>query len=243
MVVKRAQFKVEEINEDGSVVSLPEVETNKTLPVVDVPEVKPQAVQDPKDLGVSSSEASPDEVKDWLKDVKPDISKEVEKGSGFNFKLIFFFMFLILVIGAVVGGFFYYKKGVTKDVVQEEFKPVPVTIIPTSGEVAPTKVVKEGETLNKDFKVQILNGSGKVGEAGVFKSALIKLGFTSGNITTGNASTYDFKDTEVTFKEGVPSSLLEDIKRGLDKYTILKGKSDLAKDSKFDISITVGATK
>lgn len=101
----------------------------------------------------------------------------------------------------------------------------------------------EVKTANKDLKVQILNGSGKVGEAGVVKTALLKLGFTSGNISTGNAESYDFKDTEVSFKSGIPVSLLSDIQKALDKYTVVKAKSDLEKDSKFDISITVGTTK
>lgn len=240
MVAKRAKFKVEEIAEDKPVAEVP-ASVEVVEEVNETPEASPTPEAAKETVSVVEPKSSQDEIKEWLKDVKPDTSKEVEKGSTFNGKIVLVAIVIVLIVGAIVGGVFYYKKGVTNPKTDDKPQPLPVTVVPTTTEASPTTT--QQEVALKDLKVQVLNGSGKVGEAGVVKTALTKAGFTAGNITTGNASSYNFTDTEVSLKEGISDSVFNDIKKALgENYSVVQ-KDNLGASASFDVVITVGKAK
>lgn len=111
-----------------------------------------------------------------------------------------------------------------------------ISIVPT---VLPTPIA--GKVDLSKLKVQVLNGSGKKGEANVVANLLAKAGFK--NIDTGNAKKFDYTVTLIESKTGgvVPEELIEalkDYKTGVDD-----GGGKLSADSKYDIIITVGSKK
>jgi hypothetical protein len=101
---------------------------------------------------------------------------------------------------------------------------------------------KEKEVDLSEYSVQILNGTGGTGVAAAAKQELDNEGF--GDLVTGNASAFDYEETEVALKEDVPGSVFEVIKDALeDKYTVVKSKDEVEEDSDYDVVITVGETK
>ena len=116
-----------------------------------------------------------------------------------------------------------------------------------SSEITPTVIVEEEptptpeESINKEeVKIKVLNGSGLVGEAGKVQKILEGLGYKVES--TGNAGSYDFKETTIQTKEKVPLSVLNAIKRALETdYTVTTSQLDSDNDS--DIIVTIGARK
>jgi uncharacterized protein (DUF2164 family) len=191
---------------------------------------------------------SSDEVKEWLKDVRPDTSKEVEKKAGFNFKLFFTVFIIVLIIAAVVGGVFYYNQGVSENVSpvaqdSEEMTDQEMAMEETTEETSSEQVTPTVEDVNlSDYSVNILNGSGVAGEAGAVETLLDDLSLKS--VDTGNADSYDYVTTEVSMKEGVPDAVYQKIKDALsESYTVEKSDTPLSEDSDYDVVITVGAKK
>lgn len=181
---------------------------------------------------------SSEDIKNWLKDIRPDTTKEIEKGSKSFFKsFLLIFIFLILA-GGLVGGIIYYKKGVNKKSsettdkisTQEELTPTPTPI--------PTKVELE---ISK-YTLSILNGSGIAGEAKGVADILKEAGFSEAK--TGNADRYDYISTSVSLKESVPEEVFNKIKDILsDTYTLERSKKSLEESSLYDIIIIVGKKK
>lgn len=177
-----------------------------------------------------------EEVREWLKEVRPDTTKELEKSSGFDPKIILVLMALFAILGAFIGGILYYTKGVQKktppQTSQEIQSPTPTILITETPELIDfTK-----------FSLRILNGSGKAGEAKKVKDILIKEGFKEDNVQTGNADSYNYKQTLVSLKKEVSEEVLEKIKQSLSEYDVVKSDKE-PEDPSFDIVIIVGATK
>jgi len=253
MAAKRARFKVEELTEEKPEVKLDE-SSDKPLedekPSLDMTVEEVQGTEPKEEISKETATPEPDievkqttpkmeeDTKNWLKDVKPDTTKEVEKSSPFNTKVVLFFVVLLLILGALVGGFYYYNQNVAKEPKNEETIAPAVTVMPTSQEENKEEVAEEVKL--SELKVQVLNGSGKVGEAGVVKQALVQAGFASSNISTGNADSYDFEDIEVSVKEGSPKGVFDKIKEALGDNYELTQTDNLADDSDYDVVVTVG---
>jgi len=190
-------------------------------------------IEEPKDKD-GDEKISSDEVKEWLKDVRPDTTKEVEKSGKPFLKVFLIFMVLLAIGGAVAGGIFYYKNNVGTPVTtdeQEEATGPTSTTTPTPEEVD-----------FSEMTVSILNGSGVAGEAGNAAALIEDLGLSEPN--TGNADSYDYTTTSISLKESVPSSLYESIKDKLsEEYIIEKSDTPLEEDSSYDIIIIVGTKK
>lgn len=76
----------------------------------------------------------------------------------------------------------------------------------------------------EDVEIEIQNGTGITGEAGFLKNLFEKEGYK--NIKTGNASSYDYIATEVTFSSSLPDSIVEEITKVLkDTYQNVKDKT------------------
>lgn len=177
---------------------------------------------------------SSDEVKDWLKDVRPDTTKEVEKSGKPFVKVFLIFIVLLAIGGAVAGGIYYYKYSVSTPTTTEEEE---ATTEPTS---TATPVPEEADY--SDITVSILNGSGVAGGAGSVATLIEEFGFSEPN--TGNADSYDYTTTTISLKESVPSALYDSIKEKLSEtYIIEKSDTALEEDSSYDIIIIVGTKK
>lgn len=114
--------------------------------------------------------------------------------------------------------------------------PLPQVTAPSLPEITPSPT-PQAATLS----IQILNGSGIAGEAGRAATLLKAVGFQL--IETGNASGFDFKETEVAVKASVSDELVAKIEKALAKTYILAKTTRLSSDKAADVIITVGKSK
>ena len=117
-----------------------------------------------------------------------------------------------------------------------EEKKEPVVVENTSP--SPTEVPKIDK---KTVKIQVQNGTGTPGQAGLVVKALESAGFLADNIKTGNAETYDNKTTLITTKESFAQIIpdIEDsLKSTFDKFAV--GSPNLGSTIEFDVVIVTG---
>lgn len=236
-------------------VKVEEEETNETE--AQTPEVVPEevVVEEPSDNTEPSSEtieAESDEIK-TIGEPEPETIAGPEpvqevaqptqsKKSGVSFISLFLAFFLSLIIGgALVGGLFYYQNNVAnkEDSTDVDETPAPA-YTPPAETPSPDSEVEDTEEIDlTTYSVQVLNGSGTSGEASKVEVLLIDVGFEE--IETGNASSYDYTETEVSVKEDLSSMVLSEVTTALeDSYVISEGQS-LDEDNEYDVVIIVGS--
>ena len=182
-------------------------------------------------------EVSSSEIKEWLKEVRPDTSKESIKSGGPNTKIIFVIAVILLILGALVGGVLYYRQSLTvaTDTQEEEQKP---TATPK-----PTEVPEENVDIST-LSVSILNGSGIAGEAKKVKDLLVEAGWTDDKLTTGNADSSKYTETSVSLKKELSNKVFDEVKNALgDSYNVEKSDTQLGEDSSYDLIIILGKEK
>lgn len=159
----------------------------------------------------------------------PGIS-EKRGPSFFNKKILFAVLVLLLVAGLLGGGIYFYQSQIKK-------ASEPITAPPPSSVVvAPTPTPQTVDL--SAYSVQILNGSGIIGEAGKVKTLLEEQGFKE--FTTGNAKSFEFTNTEVSMKVNIEEAAFDKIKQALgENYTVIKA-DPLEDNSKYNIVITIG---
>lgn len=198
-----------------------------------VPEQEEAKVEN---ISESQEKMSSDDVKEWLKDIRPDTTKEVEKGGKFNFKMFFIFLFIFALLGALIGGLYYYKQKVNGEPASNNEQGIEKET-PT---IEPTATPSASADLSK-LKVNVLNGSGIKGEANKVKSLLKNGGFAEDKIETGNANSYDYKTTSVSLKKDVPEEVFSKVKELLGSgYDVVKAVGTVKDTSLFDVEIIVG---
>lgn len=194
-------------------------------------------------LGSQTENITSEDVKRWLEEVKPDTTK-CSNGS-FSWGKLFFVILFFLALGALMGGIYFYQSSVSsfkEDSVMPSFSPTTVLIEEDnkkSVKETPTPTPQSELSLSK-FSVLVKNGTGIPGEAGKASLLLQTIGFSKPD--TGNASNFNFKDTEVTMKSSVPESVFELIKSTLEKnyVSVVKSSQALSSGQSYDIVITVG---
>ncbi|OGK38997.1 hypothetical protein A3F34_00260 [Candidatus Roizmanbacteria bacterium RIFCSPHIGHO2_12_FULL_44_10] len=139
---------------------------------------------------------------------------------------------ILVVIGLVlvfVGGWFWMKrpsgtqpKGTTTEEIFVSEAPEPTA---------------EPEFKKEDFTIKILNGSGTPGLAGTLQTDLETAGFTVDS--TGNADSYDFKNTVIRAKSTVPAGFVSLLKEELSSYGTIDTE-ELADDEDTDVVIVIG---
>ena len=186
---------------------------------------------------VDNTEMSSDDVKNWLKEVRPDTNKEMEKSRKPFLKIFLIVLFICIILGMIIGGIYYYKTKVSKNINPNGDESNNITpslsqsITPTSTSIDFLK-----------YSLSILNGSGIAGEASKASKLLENGGFSKAK--SGNAKTYDYTTTVISLKENIPNEVYEKLKSTLEStYIIEKSESFLNNDSEFDIEITVGNKK
>jgi hypothetical protein len=173
-----------------------------------------------------------------IKIVEPPHSLEKKKSNVLTIVLIA--IVVLLIAGLLGGGIYVYMKGTNKEgEIIDSTLPSP-TPLSTDTDVVSTPVPTPAEKIDiSKLKVNILNGSGKIGEAGKVKSLVEKEGFKVAS--TGNAATFDFTETIIQTKEGTAQVVIDQLKDSLsDSYTVKIGDS-LKTTSTYDIVITVGS--
>jgi len=114
-----------------------------------------------------------------------------------------------------------------------ENKESPTTTPAATSTPSPTPSIERS-----DLTVQVLNGSGVSGAAGVAKDYLEGLGYE--DVETGNASLYDYEETEVSIKEDVEEYLDMIIEDLSDEYEVATDSGVLDEDGDFDVEIIIG---
>lgn len=179
---------------------------------------------------------SSDEVKEWLKDVRPDTSKEIEKSRGPGGKIVVIIVLILLVLGAIVGGILYFQKGVSEPVSE-----VSETQTSETAEVTTPEPTQEAEVDLSIITFSVLNGSGIAGEAGKVKDLLVEGGFSEDKIQAGNADKYDYQDISLSLKSGLSEKVNEAITASLsDVYDVTVSEDNLQENSTYDVVIIVG---
>lgn len=173
------------------------------------------------------------ETSDTVLETKtPELTVEVQKESNPKSKKTFFLILIIILILVLVGGgIFIYKKSANKNEININNAPTPV---PVAEQVTPTP-----EPLVKDvLKIEILNGSGVPGAAGVAQKYLEGLGYKIEK--TGNAKSFTVTKTEIAIKDDKQPYLGLLIKDLEGKYILATESSSLESSSPYDVVITLG---
>ncbi len=140
----------------------------------------------------------------------------------------------MIVVCLIVGGGMY---GVSTGAVSIPTLMATPTPTPTSTPT-PTPTPDVTQLDKSTLSVQVLNGSGIVGEAGKMKTLLEEKGYTVDN--TGNAETYDYETTKIMVKaesEAYVALLEEDLK---ESYSLDTSEATLPDDVPYDVRIIVG---
>ena len=138
-------------------------------------------------------------------------------------------VFAIAVV--LVGGFVLSRQqkkepAVKKDVVVEKKEPSPT---------AKPKIEKSS------VKIQVVNGTGTPGQAGIVVKALEEAGYSADNIKTDNADTFNNLVTTITARsdfEEIVNNIKDVLKPTFEEITV--DSSNLSTDSKFDIVVVTG---
>jgi len=175
---------------------------------------------------------------------------DVDTGSSTNWGKIVVIVLAIVILIASAGGVWYFfmkdnqqERAVdaskTPAVVEEKMEATEGAVKKEeSKDEAATEETKIEDADLADYKVQVLNGSGTAGEAGVVEGLLEDAGFEG--VDTGNADSYDYEDTQVQLKDKTAKAVYTAIEDALsDDYNVKKGDS-LNEDSDFDVVVIVG---
>jgi len=140
---------------------------------------------------------------------------------------------VIFIVAALIVGTLMLRQskdtGQAKDVVVEK------------KELSPTEKPKIDKNL---VKVQVLNGTGTPGQAGIVVEVLKTEGYSADNIKADNAEEFNNTVTTITAKDGfddVANEIKNALKTSFDEIEI--NSTHLDKDNEFDIIITTGGEK
>lgn len=136
-----------------------------------------------------------------------------------------------------------FRERIIKARTEPGYRLTVVAMLAQSEEEAEEEEVEEKLEEEIDFSqysLQVLNGSGVSGEAATVGGILEEEGFTE--ISTGNAPTFDYTDTQVQLKEDTPEQVFEAIRKALTEYTVVKGDI-LEEDSEYDAVVIAGTRK
>ncbi len=151
----------------------------------------------------------------------------------------------IILIGILIGGLIYTRKSLeparspvetatpeaTTEVAKPQASPLTTSVLPSASPAA------------IDFsklKVQVQNGSGTPGEAGVVTNILKAEGFAI--FSTQNASSFDYTETLVSTKDKY-KEVYQVVERALNSDYTVKAGDTVKNDSPYDIVIVVGKRK
>ena len=201
-------------------------------------EVKEEVLETPKPE-TTETRSSNEEINKWIENYDEKEGEVKKKGQGF-FKIFLIILTILSLLAVITGGIYFYQKNLSNKVTQEDVtKDSVVTQTPSA---SPTKA-PETETLDySKYSLQIQNGAGVPGEAGKAKDLLSDYDFKT--VVAGNASSYDYEQTVISLKEGIPDQVFTDLSKTLDSTYDVDSKKEVLNDSSnYDIVITIGVRK
>jgi hypothetical protein len=212
-------------------------EISSSIPAMD--EVKEERVDEISPVVEKSEEVVQKEEpqKEVAQETQP--IRESDSDSKSDLKLfVVISVVTAVIVAALAGGIYVYLTGTNNS--NPEPTPTPVSeVLPESSPEASLEESPAPDMKLSEYKVQILNGSGKIGEAGKAKTLVEKAGFKVGN--TGNAESFDFTDTVIQVKTSVSPSVLDKVKEALTSTYSVESGEKLDSDSDYDIVITIGS--
>lgn len=152
---------------------------------------------------------------------------------GKNNKNIVAILGVVVVIAALVGGILMLRQPKKTEQTQ--------VVVVEKKEPSPTEKPKIDK---KSVKIQVLNGTGTPGQAGIVVEALTKAEYNPDNIKTDNAEEFNATVTTITARAGfedVASDIKDVLKGTFDTITI--DSSPLDTSSEFDIVVVTGGKK
>ncbi len=158
---------------------------------------------------------------------------EIEVASKKGLKWLWI-LAILLIVGAGVVWFLVWRE--TKPTKVSEVSKIEATHSPATTATA----TPEAEIVLSKYNIKILNGSGIAGEATRMKTFLEAADFTV--LSTGNADSYDFMTTEITYSPEVSSGWLSKLKTELAKKYVIK-EAVSGKVTGADVEIVVGSSK
>ena len=144
-------------------------------------------------------------------------------------------LLILFVVGLIVlAKMFLFKKPNESTEVSSD-----VTLSPSPVSTETPEPTEEVEVGTSEYKVQVQNGSGVIGEADVVAEILTSGGFK--NIETGNADSYTYQKTEIRVKKDTPDEVFETINKALNSdYEVILSDERLADTLPFDAIIIIG---
>ncbi|BCX14676.1 MAG: hypothetical protein KatS3mg088_359 [Patescibacteria group bacterium] len=161
--------------------------------------------------------------------------RQYSKGSKKTVGLVLLLISLVLIGGAVV--YFLSLKKNDNSQKQGTISETPVPIVVEENmESSPTPTITPVVD-KKVISIQVLNGTGIVGEAAYLQGKLEDLGYTS--VKIGNATKQDYESTVVTFSPDLDPAVVEEITKELEK---IYSKIETKKSSSIsgDVEIITG---
>lgn len=173
--------------------------------------------------------------------------KNKEDGKPKNHTKLLVIALILLFIGGAV---FVAKYLADNSIISVPFlsksseKIVEATHTPTPTPTPEPTIEKITETKLQNFngyKLEVLNGSGIRGEADKVTELMNALGFDE--ISAGNADSYNYQETQVSFKSAELYRGIELIEDTLSQYALLFSEEPLPEDYPYDVKIIVGKTR
>ena len=161
------------------------------------------------------------------------ISPYSNQQGGSKKKKIAVMIGVVVIIAALIGGILMLRQPKRTDQTK-------VAVVENK-EPSPTEKPKIDK---KSVKIQVFNGTGTPGQAGIAVEALKKAGYNPDNIKTANAEEFNNTITTITARAGfeeVASDVKDALKTTFDEIKI--DSTYLDKDSEFDIVVTTGGKK
>lgn len=191
-----------------------------------------------EDIAKAAEEVIPSETPEKQpeeKESKEAIIPEIRSGSALNPLLII--IPGIFLLGALLGGIVFYQNRVSNKTNSTEPTPTPDY---TNMIESPTPTPAPELDITK-YPINVMNGSGISGQAGVVKDILTTAGFKVSK--TGNAESYDFTKTAIKAKADVPEVFITKLTETLSKNYVMDTKQSLATSSADSVQVIVGSIK
>jgi outer membrane biosynthesis protein TonB len=218
---KNMRMVVEEVKDDEST-KIEEIVKKEVKPVEQVKAEEPPIKEAAKEEPIKKEE-----------EIKP------KKESSFN--ILWILIPGMLLLGLLIGGIFAYVFGIQKisDTNKADTSETQnVTVEPTASTTA--KPEASPNTNLSKYKIKILNGSGISGEAGKVQTLVEAAGFTV--LSTGNATSYDYKKTQITLKTGIDPDFVSALITALKKNYQLEDTKTVSSQTN-DVTVIVGSLK
>ena len=224
----------------------PVVAVEPEKPVVTVPETVPSGEIPVTASPVTSVSASTQTPATPAASSAETFSEELPPVRSSKGGLIIVLVLVLLIVCGAVGGYIYLKGGLKLPSLSSisTWLPLKKSSVNNTTTVTPTRVVTPTPTpvaVDKTkYTIKVLNGSGVPGGAAKLKESLTTDGYTVSS--TGNASTSDYTNTEISAKVAVDAAFISALRTELSKsYVVSSNLVALPAQAATDIIVTIGS--